>query len=147
MQMKTKYIQLPPLPEDLPTELIEVIWLYAKMPKDKRKMFMEFMNENVYGIPENLGKTELSKLLNRTDKEMDSDLSEYAELMKKFLGTLYSQACETAGFVYQHYCVEGKSLEEISREYQIDEEALRLITQYYSLTGETSWPRGDGYSQ
>ena len=43
--MKTKYIQLPPLPEDLPTELIEVIWLYAKMPKDRRKMFMEFMND------------------------------------------------------------------------------------------------------
>lgn len=144
--MKTKYIQLPPLPEDLPTELIEIIWLYAKMPKDKRKMFMEF-NENVYGLPENLGKTELSKLLNRTDKELDSDLSEYAELMKKFLGTLYSQACETAGFVYQHYCVEGKSLEEISREYQIDEEALRLIAQYYRLTGESIWPRGDGYSQ
>ena len=143
----TEQTLLAPLPEDLPTELIEVIWLYAKMPKDRRKMFMEFMNENVYGIPENLGKTELSKLLNRTDKEMDSDLSEYAELMKKFLGTLYSQACETAGFVYQHYCVEGKSLEEISREYQIDEEALRLITQYYSLTGETSWPSGDGYSQ
>ena len=75
--MKTKYIQLPPLPEDLPTELIEIIWLYAKMPKDKRKMFMEFMNENVYGIPENIEKTELSKLLNVTDKEMDSDLSEY----------------------------------------------------------------------
>ena len=144
--MKTKYIQLPPLPEDLPTELIEIIWLYAKMPKDKRKMFMEF-NENVYGLPENLGKTELSKLLNRTDKELDSDLSEYAELMKKFLGTLYSQACETAGFVYQHYCVEGKSLEEISREYQIDEEALRLITQYYSLTRESIWYRGNGVSQ
>ena len=89
----------------------------------------------------------MSKLLNRTDKELDPDLIEYAKLMKKFLGTLYSQACETAGFVYQHYCVEGKSLEEISREYQIDEEALRLITQYYSLTGETSWPSGDGYSQ
>ncbi|WP_288175418.1 hypothetical protein [Sporofaciens musculi] len=113
--MKTKYIQLPPLPEDLPTELIEMIWLYAKTPKDKRKMFLDFMNENVYGIPENIGKTKLSQLLNSTDKELDPDLSEYAELMKKFLGTLYSQACDTAGFVYQHYCVEGKSLEERRR--------------------------------
>lgn len=145
--MKTKYIQLPPLPEDLPTELIGIIWLYAKMPKDKRKMFLKFMNENVYGIPENLGKTELSKLLNRTDKEMDSDLSEYAELMKKFLGTLYSQACDTAGFVYQHYCVEGKSLEEISREYGINEESLRLMVQYYELTKESVWLREGGYRQ
>ena len=78
-------------------------------------MFLDFMNENVYGIPENIGKTKLSQLLNSTDKELDPDLSEYAELMKKFLGTLYSQACDTAGFVYQHYCVEGKSLEERRR--------------------------------
>lgn len=145
--MKTKYIQLPPLPEDLPTELIGIIWLYAKMPKDKRKMFLEFMNENVYGVPENLGKTELSKLLNRKDEELDPDLIEYAELMKKFLGTLYSQACETAGFVYQHYCVEGKSLKEISREYQIDEESLRLMEQYYELTKESVWLREGGYRQ
>lgn len=145
--MKTKYVQLPPLPEDLPTELIGIIWLYAKMPKDKRKMFLEFMNENVYGIPENLGKTELSKLLNRTDKELDPDLIEYAELMKKFLGTLYSQACEMAGFVYQHYCVEEKSLEEISRDCRIDEESLRLIAQYYELTGESIRLRENGYSQ
>lgn len=145
--MKTKYIQLPPLPEDLPTELIGIIWLYAKMPKDKRKMFLEFMNENVYGVPENLGKTELSKLLNRKDEELDPDLIEYAELMKKFLGTLYSQACETAGFVYQHYCVEGKSLKEISREYQIDEESLRLMVQYYELTKESVWLREGGYRQ
>lgn len=27
----------------------------------------------------------------------------------------------------EHYCVEGKSLEEISKDYQIDEESLRLI--------------------
>ena len=145
--MKTKYIQLPPLPEDLPTELIEMIWLYAKTPKDKRKMFLDFMNENVYGIPENIGKTKLSQLLNSTDKELDPDLSEYAELMKKFLGTLYSQACEMAGFVYQHYCVEEKSLEEISRDCRIDEESLRLIAQYYELTGESIRLRENGYSQ
>lgn len=145
--MKEKYIQLPPLSVDLSSELVGMIWLYAKMPKDRRSMLLEFMNVNVYGNAEDIRKTELSKILNDTDKDLEPDFLEYAELMKKFLGTLYSQACETAGFVYQHYCVEGKSLEEISREYQMDEESLRLVAQYYELTDESIRLREDGYSQ
>lgn len=145
--MKEKYIQLPPLSVDLPAELVGMIWLYAKMPKDRRSMFLEFMNVNVYGNAEDISKTELSRIINETDRDLEPDLSEYVELMKKFFGILLSQACETAGFVYQHYCVEGKSLEEISREYQMDEESLRLIAQYYELTGESIRFREDGYSQ
>lgn len=145
--MKEKYIQLPPLSVDLPSELVGLIWIYAKMPKDRRSMLLEFMNINVYGGADDISKTELSKIINETNGDLEPDLLEYAELMKKFLGTLYSQACETAGFVYQHYCVEGKSLEEISREYQMDEESLRLIAQYYRLTGEVIWLREKGYDQ
>ncbi|EOS40198.1 hypothetical protein C808_01169 [Lachnospiraceae bacterium M18-1] len=145
--MKEKYIQLPPLSVDLPAELVGMIWLYAKMPKDRRSMFLEFMNVNVYGNAEDISKTELSRIINETDRDLEPDLSEYVELMKKFFGILLSQACEMAGFVYQHYCVEGKSLEEISREYQMDEESLRLIAQYYELTGESIRLREDGYSQ
>lgn len=145
--MKEKYIQLPPLSVDLPSELVGIIWLYAKMPKDRRSTLLEFMNVNVFSDAEDISKTELSKILNETDKELEPDLLEYVELMKKFLGILLSQACEMAGFVYQHYCVEGKSLEEISRDYRIDEESLRLITQYYSLTGESIWLREKGYDQ
>ena len=29
--MEPKYIQLPPLPLDLPTEVIEMIWLYTRL--------------------------------------------------------------------------------------------------------------------
>jgi len=134
--METKYLHLPPLPMDLPIEQIEIIWLYAKMPEEKRKMLLEFIKENVEGRPEDFDKTEYAKLMNDTDKELDSDLQEYVDCTRRFLGTLISQACETAGFLYQHYCVEGKSVEEIAREYGMDEKDLQLIAQYYDKTGK-----------
>ncbi len=134
--METKYLHLPPLPMDLPIEQIEIIWLYAKMPEEKRKMLLEFIKENVEGRPEDFDKTEYAKLMNDADKELDSDLQEYVNYTRRFLGTLISQACEAAGFLYQHYCVEGKSVEEIAREYGMDEKDLQLIAQYYDKTGK-----------
>ena len=138
--MKRKYIQLPPLPMDLPMEQIEIIWLYAKMPEEKRRMLLEFMKENVEGSSEELTKTEFAKILNDAEVRMDSDLAEYVDYTKRFLGILFSQACDTAGFVYQRYCIEGKGVEEISRESGINEEFLRLITQYYNLTEKNLKP-------
>jgi len=140
--METKYLHLPPLPMDLPIEQIEIIWLYAKMPEEKRKMLLEFIKENVEGRPEDIARTKYAKLMNDTDKELDSDLQEYVDYTRRFLGILISQACETAGFLYQHYCVEGKSVEEIAREYGMDEDYLRLIAQYYDKTGKkSSWEK------
>lgn len=133
--MKRNYIQLPPLPADMPVESIELIWQYAKMPVEKRGIFLEFVEKSVDDSMEGLSETELSKLLNDAGGNLDADVVEYAEYMRRFLAMLFSQACETAGFVYQHYCVEGKSLEEISKEYDMDDTSLRLITQYYEQTG------------
>lgn len=132
--MKRNYIQLPPLPADMPFEAMKLIWQYAKMPAEKRGMFLEFIEKSVDEGMEELLETELSKRLNDTDGNADADVAEYAEYMKRFLAMLFSQACETAGFVYQHYCVEGKSLEEIAKEYDMDDTSLRLITQYYDRT-------------
>lgn len=134
--MKRNYIQLPPLPADMPFEAMKLIWQYAKMPVERRGMFLEFIEQSVDGGMEELSETELSKLLSDTEANLDDDVAEYAEYMKRFLAMLFSQACETAGFVYQNYCVEGKSLEEIAKEYDMDDTSLRLITQYYERTGE-----------
>ena len=38
--MEQKYIQLPPLPSDMPLESIEMIWLYAQMSDEKRAELM-----------------------------------------------------------------------------------------------------------
>ena len=38
--MEPNYIQLPPLPSDMPTELIEIVWGYAKMEKPEKEKFL-----------------------------------------------------------------------------------------------------------
>lgn len=31
--MKTDFIQLPPMPFDMPTEFVAIVWIYARMEK------------------------------------------------------------------------------------------------------------------
>ena len=40
--MKPKYIQLPPLPLDLPTEVIEMIWLYIRLSGEEQEIIRSF---------------------------------------------------------------------------------------------------------
>ena len=37
-------IQLPPLPRDLDTEALKVLWEYAKMPKEGQKRMKEYFD-------------------------------------------------------------------------------------------------------
>lgn len=45
--MEPKYIQLPPLPLDLPTEVIEMIWLYTRLSGEEQEMIRDFIRENL----------------------------------------------------------------------------------------------------
>ena len=58
--MEPKYIQLPPLPLDLPAEVIEMIWLYTRLPEEEQKMIRDFIRENLKKENKNLDETELS---------------------------------------------------------------------------------------
>ena len=40
--MEPKYIQLPPLPLDLPTEVIEMIWLYIRLSGEEQEIIRSF---------------------------------------------------------------------------------------------------------
>lgn len=51
--------------------------------------------------------------------------------MRKLVGTLIAQSCEMAALVYQNYYIEKKSMEEISKEFNVDEESIRIVSQYY----------------
>lgn len=129
--MEQKYIQLPPLPSDMPLESIEMIWLYAQMSDEKRDMFLEFIWESFNDNNTCLEKSEISKAMWRSCTEINPDVVEFANLMKKLVGILIVQACEMAAFIYQGYCIAGKSIEELSKEYHVDKETLQLMAQYY----------------
>lgn len=135
--MKPKYIQLPPLPIDLPVQSIEMIWLYAQMSREEQIVLHEFMKNTINGNIDNLDKTPFVKMMQDDHIEMSSNIAEYINLMKELLGILISQACDMSGLVYQNYCIEGKSIEKISEEFNLDKKILKLITQYYDSTSNS----------
>ncbi len=128
--MNTQYIQLPSLPIGLPTEIIEIIWLYARLPESEQEIIRDFIQENLKK-DNNLDETELAKMLQESGTEVNPDIKEFSGLMRKLLGTLMAQSCEIAAIVYQNHCIREKTAEEISKEFNIDEESIRIMVQYY----------------
>lgn len=133
--MEPKYIQLPPLPLDLPTEVIEMIWLYTRLSGKEQEMIRDFIRENLKN--KNLDGTDLSKMLEDSDEKVNPDVKEFIDLMRKLVGTLIAQSCEMAVLVYQNYYIEKKSTEEISKEFHVDEESIRIVSQYYDKNMES----------
>ncbi len=129
--MEPKYIQLPPLPLDLPAEVIEMIWLYTRLSGEEQEMIRDFIRENLKKGNKNLDEIDLSKVLEDFDEKVNPDVKEFIDLMRKLVGTLIAQSCEMAALVYQNYYIEKKSTEEISKEFHVDEESIRIVSQYY----------------
>ena len=129
--MKPEYIQLPPLPSDLPAEVIEMIWLYTRLSVEEQEMIREFIRENLKKENRNLDGTGLSKVLEDFDEKVNPDVKEFIDLMRKLIGILIAQSCEMAALVYQNYCMEKKSTEDISEEFNVDQESIQLMVQYY----------------
>lgn len=129
--METNYIQLPPLPSDVPPILVQMIWSYARMPGQEQKLLLEFMRENLEkdaGMPD---EAKFSKILSGSGQEVDPNVAEYNDLMGKMLGGLIGQACEMAAMVYQGHCMEGKPAEALAEELGLEEKFIRLMTEYY----------------
>ena len=129
--MKTKYIQLPPLPSDLSTEVIKMIWLFARLSGEEQEMIRSFIRENLKKENKNLYKTDLLKVLQDSDEKVNPDVKEFIDLLRKLVGILTAQSCEMAALVYQLYCIEKKSTEDIAKEFHMAEKSIRLMTQYY----------------
>lgn len=129
--MEQQYIQLPPLPLDMPVETIEMIWLFTRLSKQEQEMIRDFIRENLKEKHKNLDETELSRVLQESEAEINPGIKEYVDLMKQLLGTMIAQSCEMAALVYQNYCIEKKSVEEIAKEFNVGEEAVQIMVQYY----------------
>ena len=104
--MKPEYIQLPPLPSDLPAEVIEMIWLYTRLSVEEQEMIREFIRENLKKRNRNVKETDFAKVLQDSEAEENPDVKEFIDLMRKLIGILIAQSCEMAALVYQNYCME-----------------------------------------
>ena len=120
--MEPNYIQLPPLPSDMPTDLIEIIWGFARMEESERKKFLDFMRENMKPGVDNGKREELLRMMEKSRGEASPYVEEFHSLMRDLIGTLVAQACEMAALVLQYYCVDEKSIKEISEKFDLPED-------------------------
>ena len=61
--MEPNYIQLPPMPSDMPSELIEIVWGFARMEEPERKKFLDIMQEEMKAGVDNGEKERLLKII------------------------------------------------------------------------------------
>ena len=113
--MEPNYIQLPPMPSDMPPELIEVVWGFARMEEPERKKFLAFMQEEMKAGTDKSEKEKLLRMMERSGGEASPYVEEFHSLMRELVGTLVTQACEMAALVLQYYCIDEKSIKEISK--------------------------------
>lgn len=130
--METGYIKLPPLPADTSVETLKLIWQFTKLEENEQDAMCDYLRNMPEGSNTEKSAEKFSKMLE--DGEMaktNPAVSEFAGLMRNMIGELVVEACELAAFVYQQYCMDGKTLAEIAEESKVDGNILCLIAQYY----------------
>lgn len=129
--MEPNYIQLPPLPSDMPIELIESVWAYARMEESEKDNFLEFLRKNAKSDIGDVEKEKLLEMMGESKSKPSPYVKEFNSLMQELIATLIAQACEMSALVYQKYCIEKNSIREISETINVPGGTIELMAQYY----------------
>lgn len=129
--MEPNYIQLPPLPSDMPIELIEIVWAYARMEESEKENFLEFLRKNAKSDIGDVEKEKLLEMMGESKSKPSPYVKEFNSLMQELIATLIAQACEMSALVYQKYCIEKNSIREISETIHVPGGTIELMAQYY----------------
>lgn len=113
MEKEVRYIQLPPIPEDIETSALEAIWLIARMSLEEKK-------DALKQIEAMLG-----------DVEDETIFSQYIECFRNLLAGLILESYDVAAFVYQKRCVEGLGIEGIMKNTRLSREQLNVFVKYF----------------
>lgn len=136
MIMEKEYIQLPPLPEDTPWDVLNVMWEFAKLSEEERVdalNYLEALNDFT------IGEGELETLQEITDKYKEQDFQFFdriSEILRNVLAMLTINSYEMAALIYQKRCVEGLSKEQIAEESGLSPDRLELFLKYYDIRKE-----------
>lgn len=136
MIMEKEYIQLPPLPEDTPWDVLNVLWEFAKLSEEERIDALNYL-ETLEDFA--VGEGELEALQEITDKYKDQDIKFFnrvSEILRNVLAMLTVNSYEMAALIYQKRCVEGLSKEQIAEEAGLSPDKLELFIKYYDIRKE-----------
>ena len=133
MGRDVKYIQLPPLPEDIEMPALEAIWLIARMNPEQRKDALKQI-EAIAGI-ENDGKADyeaVEAILDKYEDVGEDDVfSQYVDCFREVLTQLILESYDVAAYIYQKHCVEGLSIEKMMKTTRLSEDALNMFVKYF----------------
>ena len=134
MEREVRYIQLPPLPEDIEMPALEAIWLIARMNSEERKDALAQLQAMI-GEEEQMKKPDYEKVQTILDKygevEDENIFSKYIECFRNLLAGLILESYDVAAFVYQKRCVEGLSIEEIMKNTRLSRDQLNMFVKYF----------------
>lgn len=141
MEKEVRYIQLPPIPEDIEMPALEAIWLIARMNTEQRKDALAKL-QAMLGDEEQTGKPDYEKVQAILDKygeiEDESIFSQYIECFRNLLAGLILESYDVAAFVYQKRCVEGLSIEEIMKNTRLSRDQLNMFVKYFDTRQRAS---------
>lgn len=131
--MEKEYIQLPPLPEDTPWDVLNVMWEFAKLSEEERIDALNYL-ETLEDFA--IGEGELEALQEIVDKYKDQDTQFFdrvSEILRNVLAMLTINSYEMAALIYQKRCVEGKSKEQIAEEAGLNPDKIEMFLKYYDI--------------
>ena len=141
MEREVRYIQLPPLPEDIEMPALEAIWLIARMNSEERKDALAQLQAMI-GEEEQMEKPDYEKVQTILDKygevEDENIFSQYIECFRNLLAGLILESYDVAAFVYQKRCVEGLSNEEIMKNTRLSRDQLNMFVKYFDTRQRAS---------
>ena len=105
---KEKYIQLPPIPEELDGNVVRLIWEYTKLPKKEQKFIYE-----QYKVlsDDSSSESDVNAVLIKPDHP--EKIEEFGNNMKAVIAELFREAVGLAQYVYEECFVNGRDVEEI----------------------------------
>lgn len=135
MREDVKYIQLPPIPEDIEMPALEAIWLISKMNQDERKDALDQLKAMLGD--EETGEADYETIQQILDKysntETDEVFTQYIDCIRRLLAKLVLESYDVAAYVYQKHCVEKQSIEEMLKTTRLSEAALNMFVKYYDV--------------
>lgn len=105
---KEKYIQLPPIPEELDGNVVRLIWEYTKLPEKEQQFIYE-----QYKVlsDDSRSESDMDAVLIKPDNP--ENIEEFSQNMRAVIAELFREAVGLAQYVYEECFVKGKDVEEI----------------------------------
>ena len=105
---KEKYIQLPPIPEELNGNVVRMIWEYTKLPEKEQ----QFVYEQYKVLSDDSSsESDFNAVLIKPDHP--EKIEEFGNNMKAVIAELFREAVGLAQYVYEEWFVNGRDVEEI----------------------------------